>query len=93
MKKHVLPRTNLAVVRIIVADCLEMLWLNVHSFNKILEDDIENITRLTSSTIHKDRPGAENGFDARLKEADTALYLSKARARTGSPILMERTHG
>ena len=52
MKKRILFKTNMAIAVIIVIGCLAMLGFNFKTFSEVVEDDIEHIARLTSSTIY-----------------------------------------
>lgn len=57
MKKHILMGVNLSICLVMIVGFLGVYLCGCNTFGKILEDDIENISRLTSSTIYSEING------------------------------------
>lgn len=52
MKKHILLFTNLVISAIIMIGFVGITWTNYQTYQVVMEDDIENISKLTSSNIY-----------------------------------------
>ncbi|MEG0797473.1 MAG: diguanylate cyclase [Acidaminococcaceae bacterium] len=57
MKKHILLKTNVAICVIIILGFLTVSWINYQTYKTVLEDDIENISKLASSNIYAEING------------------------------------
>ena len=75
MKKHILLKTNIILCLIIFAGFLGITSTSYNTYKKVLEDDVENISKLTSSTLYSKIDGKliEPLFVAQTMANDTFL--------------------
>lgn len=54
MKKHILMHTNLIICFIIIIGFVSIAISNYYTYSKVIKDDIENISKLTSLNIYSE---------------------------------------
>lgn len=75
MKKHILLKTNIIICLIIFVGFLGITSTSYNTYKRVLEDDVKNISKLTSSTLYSKIDGKliEPLFVAQTMANDTFL--------------------